>query len=456
MSFTFADLQRWVAEWEGPDLEFKSSVQKSAGETISAFANSYGGIIVFGVEPKKKELTGVSNPDEESQRLRQILEQCKPNPKPEQHFIKHENRTFIVLKINPIPYSQNPCFYGDLCFIRQGTTNIKLKADDLIDFLKKRALLNFEESRSNAVFADLDMRKVDKLLRKRNIGTEGLSEEDYKKLLVGLGVANFNGAFYLKNVAVLFFAKEPQKHFSNLEARIVKYTSTEPDLSAIKLDKRISGTLPELIETTFRVVLENIGKSYSISGPERKELPEYPAESLRELITNAFGHRDYFDSKDVLVEIFDDHLQITNPGGLLAGQTIANFDRTPQHRNPIAYRLLRDLGLGEGLGLGVRLIRKQFREARLPDPEFFDIGKAFQAVIFNIKSKKKRHPVEFVNERQKQLLAYLQKNKTVKTAEYAKLVGISQPTAVTDLKELIKQGKIRKIGRFRGAYYELL
>ena len=43
----------------------------------------------------------------------------------------------------------------------------------------------------------------------------------------------------------------------------------------------------------------------------------------------------------------------------------------------------------------------------------------------------------------------------LKAGQYAKLVGISKPTAVTDLNELIKQGKIRKVGKFRGAYYEL-
>jgi len=41
------------------------------------------------------------------------------------------------------------------------------------------------------------------------------------------------------------------------------------------------------------------------------------------------------------------------------------------------------------------------------------------------------------------------------TLKYARLVEISKPTAVTNLNELIKQGKIKKIGKFRGAYYEL-
>jgi predicted HTH transcriptional regulator len=111
--------------------------------------------------------------------------------------------------------------------------------------------------------------------------------------------------------------------------------------------------------------------------------------------------------------------------------------------------------LGEGLGLGIRLIRRQFRESKLPDPEFYEIGNAFQVILYNHSSKKKRYLADFENSRQKQALAYLLNNKTIKTEQYAKMTGVSQPTAVKDLNELIKQGKVRKVGKFRGAYYEL-
>ncbi len=454
MKATYDDLKRWVSEWEGPALEFKTNVHKNIGETISAFTNTYGGLIIFGVTPNK-ELKGISNPDEESRVLRQILDNCKPNPKPDQEFLRHEGNVFIILKLEPFPYSQNPCFYGDLCYIRQGTTNLKLIGGDLIELLKKRALLNFEESKSRATLKELDLDKLNRFLEKRKISTSDLKEEDYKRILAGLNTANYDGEFFLKNVALFFFAHEPQKYFNNLEIRIVKYAGYEPELGTIRFDERVYGTLPELIIKAFNLTVENVEKTFVLVGPERKETIEYPADALRELITNAVGHRDYFQGKEVLIEIFNDRLQITNPGGLMAGQNIKNFDKTPQHRNPITYRLLRDFGLGEGLGLGVRLIRKQCRETKLPDPEFYEIGNAFQARLYNRSSTKKKYLPDFVSQRQKQVFAYLQRNKTVKAEQYAKLVGISKPTAVTDLNELIKQGKLRKIGKFRGAYYEL-
>jgi ATP-dependent DNA helicase RecG len=453
--YTSADLQRWITEWEGPGLEIKSSVQKNVGETISAFANTYGGILVFGVEPKKKGLDGLQNTDEESQRLRHALDQCKPNPKPEQQFLRHDGKTFIVLKIEAFPYSVNPCFFGDHCFVRQGTTNLKLIGGELIEFLKKRTLLNFEESRVHGSVKDLDLVKIKRLLKVRKIETDGLDEDELRRLLVGLQVASQNGEFFLKNAALLFFAKEPQRFYSNLEVRIVRYASLEPDLSTIRLDRHLYGSVPDLITQSFQIISENIGKTFTLQGPERKEILDYPPDSLREAITNALGHRDYYDTKGVLIEILQDRIQITNPGGLLAGQTDENFDRTPQHRNPICYRLLRDLGLGEGLGLGVRLIRRQFRERGLPDPEFYTLGNMFQVVFYNHNSKRRRNPVDFETPRRKSILAYLKKNSKLKSADFAKIAGVSIPTLLGDLNELIKQGKVRRVGLYRGAYYEI-
>lgn len=81
-----------------------------------------------------------------------------------------------------------------------------------------------------------------------------------------------------------------------------------------------------------------------------------------------------------------------------------------------------------------------------------DISKA---ILYNKNSTKKRYLADFENPRQRQLIAYLEKNKSIKTEQYAKLVGVSQPTAVKDLNELVKQGKIKKIGKTRGASYEI-
>ena len=54
-----------------------------------------------------------------------------------------------------------------------------------------------------------------------------------------------------------------------------------------------------------------------IGTPRRREIPEIPCNALREAIVNAAAHRDYFEKgSNVMVEMFDDRIEITNPGGL--------------------------------------------------------------------------------------------------------------------------------------------
>ena len=60
-----------------------------------------------------------------------------------------------------------------------------------------------------------------------------------------------------------------------------------------------------------------------------------------------------------------------------------------------------------------------------------------------------------MNENQKKALEYLKKNKSIKSETYAKLNKVSNTTAVNQINEMVEFGYIRKVGKFRGAYYVL-
>jgi len=452
MQLSSDDIKSMISSWESPVLEFKLKVDKGFGKTICAFSNSNGGTIIIGVD-SNKQIKGVDDPDAESRRIREIIDQCKPRPRLVQSFVRFENKTLIILEVSPIPPYESACFYGGKCYIREGTTNQELSGEDLILFLKHKLVLNFEMQRSPASIDDLDYKKLELYFQKRNIPVENIDAGFIKTILSGMHIANYNDEFYLKNVAVMFFAKEPAKFIPNLKVRIVKYSSSEASIEAIELDKTIYGTIPELIDSAFKIVKENTGKQYVLIGTKREEVDAYPENALREAITNAMGHRDYFDMQAVLIEIFYDRLQITSPGGLLYGQTIKNFDKTPQHRNPVCYELLHDLGYGEGLGLGIRMMRTACRQRGLPDPEFYSLGDTFRTILYNSRSKRKVYEINSVNERQKQALAYLDKKNKITSKEYSRMYNVSIPTAIKDLNELIKQGKVKRVGKFRSAYY---
>jgi len=121
--------------------------------------------------------------------------------------------------------------------------------------------------------------------------------------------------------------------------------------------------------------------------PRRKEIPEIPYEALREAIINAVAHRDYFEKgTNIMVEMFDDRIEITNFGGLAKGLKPEDFGKKSVLRNPNIANLLHRAGYIEKMGTGINKMKKLISKAGLPPIKFeFD---AFFTATFGRPIKK--------------------------------------------------------------------
>lgn len=88
----------------------------------------------------------------------------------------------------------------------------------------------------------------------------------------------------------------------------------------------------------------------------RKQIRHYHPKVIRELLLNAFAHKSFTISGDIMIEVFPDRLEISNPGGLPLGVTKDNILHARQRRNPQLIRIMHDLKLMEGEGSGYDLI----------------------------------------------------------------------------------------------------
>jgi len=88
----------------------------------------------------------------------------------------------------------------------------------------------------------------------------------------------------------------------------------------------------------------------------RNKIRHYDARLIRELLINAIAHKSYTISGDIFIKVYQDRLEITNPGGLPLGITKDNILHTTYRRNPHLIRILHDLKLMEGEGTGYNLI----------------------------------------------------------------------------------------------------
>jgi ATP-dependent DNA helicase RecG len=202
---------------------------------------------------------------------------------------------------------------------------------------------------------------------------------------------------------------------------------------------------------------KTLSKSIQIKDTaKRVEKYEYPINVIRESIVNAVVHRDYFSRDAIQVYIFDDRIEITNPGSLPSNLPKEMFGTISVQRNPITYRFLRDLGFVEGLGTGIPRMKNAMREAGLSDPEFKITESFFRVILYNTKgSKHPIHTLKDLNLRQKKALEYVKEHKSIKAQTYVDINKVSYATAVNDINELIEYGFLKKVGAFRGAYYVL-
>lgn len=105
-------------------------------------------------------------------------------------------------------------------------------------------------------------------------------------------------------------------------------------------------------------------------------VPEIPYEALKEALLNAVIHRDYFEiGARIMVEIFDDRVEISNPGELLFEKE--KFGKKSVARNPIIFDIFNRLGLVEKVGSGIKriisVVMKRNLEVAFDIDSFFTI-----------------------------------------------------------------------------------
>jgi len=165
-------------------------------------------------------------------------------------------------------------------------------------------------------------------------------------------------------------------------------------------------------ENAFRFLQQHLKIEYLIEGGgPRKEIPEIPLEVLREALVNAIVHRDYFEEgAGILVEVYDNTVEITNPGRLLFDSS--KFGKLSVARNPILFDAFHRLGITEKIGSGINRMR-QAMAARNIEVEF-DTGDFFIVTLARPESTRKEVTDQVTDQVKKLLRALTTREKSGK------------------------------------------
>ena len=120
-----------------------------------------------------------------------------------------------------------------------------------------------------------------------------------------------------------------------------------------------------------------------LDGMTRRRFWDYPVEVIRELLVNAFAHRDWTRQNDTRVVVYGDRMEVTSPGGLPNGITIDRIKAGQQApRNLQIVRILRDYRLMDDRGMGIRRkVIPLMMEENATAPEFEATPDHFRVVL---------------------------------------------------------------------------
>ncbi len=444
-------IKKLIRGGEHQEAEFKESFHSSQGisKLICAFSNTIGGIILLGVKDNGM-IKGVSkNIDTIQKRIADANSCVHPSPIITVEVKRIDKKKIIVIIVHKADSSIFHTF-GGVIYIRIGSTVQKLEGNSIVQFLRDRQLLLFEDQvEPSSRIEDLDTNKIKDYLDIRNQKIH-LNEDSIKKFVFNKKLAVISDKDGLKNLALLFFAKNIQDFYPYAQIKLVRFDGLKP-VKVIAYEEA-KGSLVEMIEQSMNFVKRFISKEYKIEGLKRKEIAFIPEEAIREAIINSVAHRDYFNKNEIQLNIFDDRLEIINPGSLPEGMKEDLLGSLSVQRNPMIYQFLKDYGYMEGIGSGISRIYSLMKKFNLKKPEFKVTKNHFRVILMNEKIRKM---IVGLNNRQNEVLSVLKTKESIKSKRYAEMFNISVPSAVNDLNELEKKGYIKKVGSYKGAYYKL-
>ena len=450
---TKTELQNIFNIGENQTVEFKTSFDKEAIETITAFANTNGGAVYIGVNEKSNKIIGVSISKESVQNwINEIKTKTEPSIIPDVKIIEIEGK--IIVKISVKEYPVKPVSVRGRYFVRKQNSNHQLSIQEIADIYMQSMQYSWDSYEyKNANYNDLDENIIYSFIEKINKEGRFKLPNDAKLALKKINLLKNET---VTNAAMILFAKEDLKY----NVHIGRFKTK----SLIIADTMVSGNLYNVLEKSMQTIISHLKFAFEITGKttQRSEIPEYPLGAIRELLINALVHRDYTNPSDIKIKIFDNEITFFNAGKLFGGLTVSDLetdDYQAQSRNKLiteALYLTKDI---EKYGSGYSRIRNYISEYPTMKFKFKEISGGFLTKLLYSKQKITTKDVTkdvTKDERLNLIIKIINKNVNITVDEIANKLNVTRRTILRDMENLQKQNKIKRIGGRKTGYWEVV
>lgn len=453
---------------EATEYDKKQAVEtkkpKSWCKSVSAFANTSGGILIFGVADDGTVI-GLADAERDAETISEIIKnRLSPIPEFTLEFnTSKDEKKLIILRI--CKGEETPYYYSadgvTEAYIRIGNESVPADSTDLKRLVMRGKNTSFDSLVSTYDIGDYSFTK----LKERFKIWTGRSFEE--KGYVSMGMVADNGK--LTNAGALLADESPIRWSRVFCTHWNGKTKSGGIVDAFD-HAEYSGSLISLLNDAESFIMNNTKTIWKKLSNSRLELPEYVHRSYFEALVNALIHRDYLiNGSEVHVDIFDDRMEIYSPGGMPDGTVIQdrNIQAIPSmRRNPVIADIFARLGYMERSGSGLGKIRSSYEVSANfetgKEPVFYSDRSQFLVTLCNLNyrdgdmakdSSENTSSASEINLRQDQILQTMLSAHKYSLGEVADKVGLKETMAKILLDDLVEKGYLRFVaGVSKGRY----
>jgi len=501
---TADELREIIACGETSTVQFKLkfSTAKQVAEEMVAFANSKGGIMVFGVEDKTGQIIGLSY--SEIQKLSNEVstvanDQVRPVIYLQTEVVIVDGKRLLVAYVNQGSNKPYKTLSGHI-WVKQGSDKRRIvENNEILSLFQASGSYHADEAViAGTSITDLEVAYINDYFQR----VYGKPKESFgmpvDKLLTSLGILGQGGQ--VTRAGMLFFGQYPQMRMPTYTIKAVAYYGNDIGGSDYRDSRDIIGTVPTMFREGMSFLKSNLhhlqaGQNFNSVG--KLEIPEVV---LEELLQNALVHVDLLGSAYIRLLIFDNRIEIINPGSLFGGLTVEDIrlGKSKQRNHLMAEFCARTM-IYRGLGSGIPRVLKEdakidfvsddgfgdFKTViwRDADLEFLEEGsekaeESTQKMVNNEDVKLVEMPENLVEmpkklaenieklveevlvgksrQRRLDILKAIAENPNVSAKQLAEQLGISITAVQNHLDYLKNNNLIRRVGPDKGGHWEVV
>ena len=443
-----------ISQGEGLIVEFKERYTPRIDQDIVAFANTRGGTLLLGVRDDGT-VAGERLTNDLKAKINSLTRNCKPAVAVTLLQVD-EVVAVVVPEGMEKPYSCSSGYYR-----RLDATTQKMSHDELRIIFAENEPLPFEEKTVRGfTFDDISETKILAFVKETGIRMGSIAVPEF---LRSLKVADQS---QVKNAGILFFAKDLYEYLHQAQMTLLAFKGT----SRLHIyDRRdVRDDLLTQFNEAVAFLKKHLNVRSEILGVNRKDIYEIPLEALREALVNALMHRDYsITGTQVSVEVYDDRVEIVNPGGLPKGLSVRDLGTVSIRRNELIADLFFRLHKVERIGMGIQKMKEAMVAAGLREPTF-EPDRFFRAIFHRaldlaMKERKEGWEKKFGEGSEKsseksseKILALLEARNTASAREIAVILGLTPRAVEKHIAALKTAGRLKRVGPAKGGRWEVV